>query len=287
MTLQVKIDQSGKSSGVPGMAREDLDLGTSVVLTASGGSSYTWALVDAPPNAALTSPSSAQLSSGNGVVVSLTPDHDGTYAGTVESGGVTIPWSFYAGVTLATVLGELPIRIPSFAEASAHNVPDALEPAGNSKGWSRVWLRWFALIQRVASGLRQVSFDISLVNTSNQMIDVRPAIPAGNGRWLLISITLRIETALTGTAGCTTNLRIGSTAGGNEIVLDQLIDTTQGVGTVVGGLAIDSLGSSMSQHNGFQGAFPASQAFYAKSTFSVGTPAAGVVRAHLLWQALP
>lgn len=137
-----------------------------------------------------------------------------------------------------------------------------------------------------SGSLISTSFDIELQTTSDQLIDTRPAFPSGPNRWLLLSITLRLKTPLTGTSGCETNLRIGSTPGGQEIVLDQLIDDTMMTGIIVGGFASISLDTGMSQSNGFEAAYDASQNIYAKSTFSIGTPSGGVITAYLLWQEL-
>lgn len=131
------------------MAREDLVLGGQVVhLSATGGAyGYIWELLDAPTNAAVTANSAAVLSSSTGSAVTITPDYAGTYYGRVTSGVDVQEWSFYAGPPLSSTAAELPRRIPSFMEGLAHNVPDAIDPLGNRKGWSREWRRWFSVIQ--------------------------------------------------------------------------------------------------------------------------------------------
>ena len=289
MALQVTIDQAGKAAGVAGFAREDLSLGSAVTLTASGGSTYVWTLDDAPPDVDMETPSSAVLSALSGAVVHITPDNQDTYLGTVTSDGVTVQWSFYAGPTLNPDPTQMPRRIPAWREKLSHNVPDAIEPTGNTKGWAREWRRWFTVLRTLYAkvhGIELVVRDIALASFTAQLIDSRPVLPTGPNRWLLVSITLRLKVAETGTGTPTLNLRIGSTSGGQEIVLDQLIATTNSVGDIVGGFAIASLGSGMSSDNGFQAVFPASQALYAKSIQVAGTTTGGIVTATMWWQAL-
>jgi hypothetical protein len=146
--LQVTINQGGKVAGVAGLAREDLDLAVAVALTASGGSTYSWALLDAPPNDTMTAASASHLSAITGSSVNITPDNSGTYYGTVTSGDETIEWSFYAGPALNADPTLLPRRIPAWNEGLAHNAADAIEPAGNTKGWKREWDRWFRTMKR-------------------------------------------------------------------------------------------------------------------------------------------
>jgi hypothetical protein len=144
----VTINQTGAATGVPGRAREDLALGVAVVLSATGGTTFTWTLVDAPTDETVTLDSAASLSSTTGTTVSLNPDYAGTYCGIVTDGTDTTAWSFYAGPTLAAANDPelFPRRIPSFMEGLAHNVPDSIDPGGNRKGWSREWRRWFRAI---------------------------------------------------------------------------------------------------------------------------------------------
>ena len=131
-----------------------------------------------------------------------------------------------------------------------------------------------------------VTVDLDLTTTANPVIDTRPSSPTGGGRWKLISIDLRVTVQMTGSGTPSSTLSIGSTSGGQEIVLTQTILPAATVGTIVGGFALSSLGSDMAQANGFEALYPAGQTIYANVTQS-GTPATGTVTAYLLWQELP
>jgi hypothetical protein len=79
---------------------------------------------------------------------------------------------------------------------------------------------------------------------------------------------------------------VGSTLGGQEIVLDQIVLPAAAVGTIVGGFTLASLGTDMSSANGFEASYPASQSTYARVT-AAGAPATGTLTAYELWQELP
>ena len=128
--------------------------------------------------------------------------------------------------------------------------------------------------------------DIDLTTTANTVIDTRPATPTGPGRWKLVSIDLRVKVAITGGGTPSSVVSIGSTSGGQEIILNQTILPAATVGSIVGGFSLVTLGTDMSQINGFEAIYPASQAIYASVTES-GSPATGVLTAYLLWQVLP
>lgn len=150
MAILVTINQTGKTAGVAGRAREDLDLASAVTLSASGGiGPYVWTLIDKPTNATVTVESASTLATSTGASTAITPDYAGTYCGTVSDGSTTTDWAFYAGPALGDLAdGEYyPRRVPAFAENLAHNAADAINPTGNTKGWSREWRRWFALIE--------------------------------------------------------------------------------------------------------------------------------------------
>jgi len=142
--------------GVAGLAREDLEPELEVTLTAANGvGSYTWTLIDAPTSPNVDADSAAVLSATTGAAVTITPDFVGTYYGSVTDGKTTTEWSFYAGPPLGNIAGGeyFPRRVPAFREALAHNVPDAIDAAGNRKGWSREWRRWFAAIGNINARL--------------------------------------------------------------------------------------------------------------------------------------
>jgi len=161
MALQIKIDQGGKPAGIAGQAREDLDLATPVVLSAVGvsASAYKWTFVSRPPIDDLSGPSSAAFSAPSASSTNTTPDNRGTYhvqlevdqgfgLGARSEDRVRI--TFYAGPTLNPVYNELPRRIPAPFERLEHNVPDAVEPGGNTEGWAREWERWFRYIESLS-----------------------------------------------------------------------------------------------------------------------------------------
>jgi hypothetical protein len=152
---------------------------------------------------------------------------------------------------------------------------------------------WFLLgvaplvwLELSASPLKLVVYDIDLTTAGNPVIDTRPATPTGNGRWKLVSIDLRVKVALSGGTAPVAHVSIGSTSGGTQIVLDQTIDNTVTAGTIVGGLALTSLGSDLSQATGFEAIYPAGQNTYANVSVT-GGPTTGVVTAYLMWQGLP
>ena len=157
MALQITIAQSGKPVTVAGQAREDLDLGTAVTLTASGASgSLTWSLHDAPLSDDLSATSTAALSSTSANPTSIIPDNSGTYFIRCTSGTETVGITFYAGVPLATNPSDTPRRVPALDEELEHTAHDAPEPSGNTRGWKRELDRWFAVItknDKIPSGI--------------------------------------------------------------------------------------------------------------------------------------
>lgn len=188
MTLAIVINQSGKPAGVAGQAREDLDTGTAVSLAAVGGPflAYEWAFVykaiDIVAGAEATTLFTAPTSSST---LANPIDREGTYEvqlsvdsgsglGALDTDVVRI--TFYAGdpaVPLNPDPAELPRRIPAFSEMLEHNVPDVIQPAGNTQGWSREWLRWFASIFRMwqakSWAFGRVTNDGATAGTANAM----------------------------------------------------------------------------------------------------------------------
>lgn len=146
--VKIKIDQTGKPAGLPGVAREDLNLGTDVVLSAVGGPfrAYRWSVVNGAIDYSINDLSSAAPVSPTNSVTTVTPiDVSGTYLVQLEidSGrglGATADdvarITFYAGVPLATNIDELPQRIPAPEETNEHNVPNTIFPTGNRIGWA-------------------------------------------------------------------------------------------------------------------------------------------------------
>lgn len=152
--VQIKIDQSGKPPGLPGVAREDLDLSVDVVLSAVGGPfrAYRWTVVDQALEFQIDYLGTAAVVSPFASTTTLTPiDASGTYLVQLEidSGlglGATaddiVRITFYAGLPLATLPDELPQRIPATREYTEHNVPNPAYPLGNAIGWAYTIGRW-------------------------------------------------------------------------------------------------------------------------------------------------
>lgn len=150
---QIKIDQAGKPAGVAGVAREDLDSGTAVTLSAAGGSflAYRWSIVSKPIDPAAETNSSAGLSTPTSSSTLCSPiDVPGTHLvellvdsgrglGATEQDAARI--TFYAGPPLAADARHRPRRRPAFAERREHNVADAHSPGGNPEGWAREMAR--------------------------------------------------------------------------------------------------------------------------------------------------
>ena len=131
--------------------------------------------------------------------------------------------------------------------------------------------------------LETMAVDIDISASGSRVIDWRPAFPSGPGRWKLMSIDLRLKVGLDSGSSI---LSIGTTSGGQQIVLNQTILPATSVGSIVGGFALGTLGSSMSQVTGFEVVYPAGQNTWANITTS-GSPTTGTVTAYILWQGLP
>lgn len=164
MTLAITINQSGKSAGVAGQAREDLDTGTAVSVASSGGPflAYEWTFIAKPIDIVAGAQATSLMSTPTATSTLINPiDVAGTYEvqlavdsgsglGALDTDVVRI--TFFAGapgVPLNPDPAELPRRGPAFSEMLEHNVPDVIEPSGNTQGWSREWFRWFAAIFRM------------------------------------------------------------------------------------------------------------------------------------------
>lgn len=170
MPVQILIDQpgSGAPPGVIGQAREDLVVGFAVQLTATGGPflAYSWSIIDKAVDIVAGVQSAALLTAPAASVTLLTPiDFEGTYLVqvVVDSGsglgatpGDIAALTFYAGPVLNNLNPDptqLPRRQMAFRERTEHNVPDAVFPLGNPRGWAEEWERWFAVIKTLYAGL--------------------------------------------------------------------------------------------------------------------------------------
>ena len=179
MAVQITLDQMGQPPGIPGRARQDFVTGVAALCTAVGGPfiQYRWEVVSKPIDILVPVRSAAIFSTSTASTSLLQPiDLAGTYLlrCTVNSGnglgadeGDVAETDFYAGPALATDVRRLPRRWPAFAEKRSHNVPDAIDPAGNTEGWAREQLMWrqiYAISMDWASGLvRNDGFITALV----------------------------------------------------------------------------------------------------------------------------
>src|SRR5512143_3756882 len=171
MTVLIKVDQAAHPAGVPGQAREDLATGVGITLTAVGGPflAYQWSIVSKPIDILTSTEASSLLASPTANISTLSPiDVAGTYLVqiAVDSGnglgagaGDVSRITFYAGPALAVDPSALPRRGMAAFESTEHNVPDAIQPLGNTEGWSREWYRRFAAIVR--------SLTLTLAATAN------------------------------------------------------------------------------------------------------------------------
>lgn len=172
MPVQILLSQAGAPSGSPGQARNDFVTGTPVQATAIGGpfASYNWVFVSKAIDIVTGLQASSAFGSGTSATTSVDPiDVAGEYLIqiSVDSGqglGATeddvARIVFYAGTVgagpsagpLNDDPAELPQRMPAFREQLEDNTADAIQPSGNTEGWSRAWLRLKAVVDRIYSG---------------------------------------------------------------------------------------------------------------------------------------
>ena len=171
MSVQILLNQTGAPAGTTGQAREDLVTGLPVSAQAIGGpfSAYLWTLVCRPIDIIDEVQATTAISAPTAAITLLDPiDVFGTYnlQIAVDSGsglGATeddvAQITFYAGVPSDPIHGplnsdpaELPRRLMAFREKLQHNVPDLIQPLGNTEGWSREWYRLMAMVDRMYQG---------------------------------------------------------------------------------------------------------------------------------------
>ena len=148
-------------------------VGFGAVLTATGGpfAAYQWSIIDKAVDIIAPATSAAALGAPTAPVTVLTPiDNVGTYLVqvVVDSGaglGATADdvarITFYAATVINSLNADptqLPRRQMAFRETTEHNVPDALFPLGNPRGWAEEWERWFALLQALYNRPSQFAF---------------------------------------------------------------------------------------------------------------------------------
>lgn len=111
----------------------------------------------------------------------------------------------------------------------------------------------------------------------NVAIYTVPALPTGNGRFVLTRCLVRLSTAVTGTGSVTVS--IGSTSGGTQIVLPVLLNSGSTLG-VIAGETLASLGANMLAANGYEAVYNASQVIYANITVT-GSITNGIVDVYI------
>jgi len=92
-----------------------------------------------------------------------------------------------------------------------------------------------------------------------------PALPTGNGRFVLTRCIARLSGALIGSGFVT--ISIGSTSGGTQVILPFIVNSSTSLG-VVAGEAVATLGANMTTANAYEAVYAASQSFYANITAS-------------------
>lgn len=161
MAVTITVNQAAKPAGVAGQAREDIDVGTAVTLTANGGpfSAYQWTVLHKPIEVRTNVRATAVPGTPTNSSTTLNPiDVRGTYLVqvAVNSGsgiGATAAdiarITFYAGIPGDPYRGApnadprlLPRRLPAAGEKGEHNAPDAIDPTGNPDGWAKEFYRW-------------------------------------------------------------------------------------------------------------------------------------------------
>ena len=207
VSLQITLDQSGNPTGVPGQAREDFATGTPVQLSLSGGPylEVFWSIVDKPIDYASSVQSSAGIVSPSASTTTIQPiDVAGTYlvACAVDSGsglGATSDdvgtITFYAGATLGTLATDLPRRVPAFRERLEHNVPDAIFPTGNPRGWSEEMGRWLVTIEKLRAGTSETWGRIHLTLAGATLISGLNVATVARASAGIVDVTFTIHPA--------------------------------------------------------------------------------------------
>ncbi len=111
-----------------------------------------------------------------------------------------------------------------------------------------------------------------------------PADPTGAGRFLLKRALIRLSTALTGAGSLIT--RVGSTSGGQEVILDTAAITNATPVGILGGETVASLGADMAAANNYAKVYAAGQGFFVRLT-PTGEVTGGAVTVYLDGDWLP
>lgn len=119
-------------------------------------------------------------------------------------------------------------------------------------GWTGLINSVIRLQDQIAQGLAVAETTVTLPASSSAdtVIYTVPSTPSGAGRLLVTAILIRVDTALVGTGNVV--IRMGTSVGGNELLLDNTIDSSDTVGSIVGRALAD-----------YGGSVPAAQAYTA------------------------
>ena len=101
-----------------------------------------------------------------------------------------------------------------------------------------------------------------------------PASPSGAGRFVLSRVVVRLSTALTGSGSVA--VTVGATAGGQEFVTSQTVNSSSSVG-VIAGLNISTLGASMLATQGYEAVLAAGATVVVRCA-TTGTVSAGAIK---------
>lgn len=171
MPVTILLAQTGQPAGSPGQARSDFVTGTPVQASAIGGpyASYQWSFVSKAIDITAGVRASSAFGSSTSSTTSVDPiDVAGEYLiqvavdsgqGLGASSDDVARIVFYAGTVGSGINGplnadpaELPQQLPAFREQTEDNTADVVDPAGNTEGWSRKWLRLWAIVKRIYLG---------------------------------------------------------------------------------------------------------------------------------------
>lgn len=158
MPITITLNQAAKPAGLPGISRNDFDLGVPVDVQVNGGPflQQSWVFIDKPPDFSIPSESAAVFTNPNAPITQVTNvDNRGTYLikvsvdqgfglGARPEDVSTI--FFYAGAALSTGFNLLPRRHPAFGETTEDNT-NTPPFAANPRGWASEMDKWLYFIE--------------------------------------------------------------------------------------------------------------------------------------------
>ena len=172
-TASIKIDQAGKSAGISGKSRDDLDLFTGanpIQIASTDGTAVTiaWTLLDKPPSSVATIANPAIATT------TFNADVSGSYflQLSVDGGGspgqiqrlvaaVQIPLP----VWVTGALDAPKLRIPAKGETIEFNVNSSPLTGANTRGWAEEMDEWFRSITQYAFGVAIQALTVPVTGT--------------------------------------------------------------------------------------------------------------------------